>query len=94
GLAVRVMEHSGTELREKLLYAFRLVLARQPSAKEIEILRSAYNEQIEAYGENKKSATELLAVGESPKPKGDVVELAAWTGVANVLLNLSETITK
>jgi hypothetical protein len=92
--AERVMKHDSADLSERLVYAFRLVLARQPSARELEILRAAYEEQVEAYHENTKGASELLGVGESPKPKGDAVQLAAWTGVANVLLNLSETISK
>ena len=41
------------------------------------------------------AAAKLLAVGESPRDKRlDPRELAAWTTVANVILNLDETITK
>ena len=37
----------------------------------------------------------LVAVGESPRDKRlDAAELAAWTTVASVILNLDETITK
>jgi mono/diheme cytochrome c family protein len=47
------------------------------------------------YGGDEEAARKLLAVGESPAdaslPAG---ELAAWTGVALLLLNLDETITK
>ena len=92
--AQRVMSEAGKSVTERLVYAFRLVLARPPSTRELEVLQRAYDEQIENYQENAKRASELLAVGESPKPQGDAVQLAAWTGVANVLLNLSETITK
>ena len=42
-----------------------------------------------------KAATKLVEVGESARnPKLDVAELAAWTTVASVILNLDETITK
>jgi hypothetical protein len=92
--AARVLKEGGSELSQQLTYAFRLVLARQPSAQELKILEQTYNEQVENYKENQKAASDLLAIGESPKPKGDAVQLAALTGVANVLLNLSETITK
>jgi hypothetical protein len=92
--AERVLSHGGNDVHERLVYAFRLVLARHPSASELEVLQRAYDEQVASYQENAKGASELVGVGESPKPKGDPVQLAAWTGVANVLLNLSETITR
>jgi len=45
------------------------------------------------FEQDKKAATELLSIGELPKPKNaNEPLLAAWTGVANVLLNLNETI--
>ena len=41
------------------------------------------------------AAERLLAIGESPRdPAFAPAELAAWTAVMNVLLNLDETITK
>ncbi|MDB6031472.1 MAG: Planctomycete cytochrome, partial [Verrucomicrobiales bacterium] len=92
--AARILKEGGAGLTEQLTYAFRLVLARKPTAQELKILEQTYNEQVENYKENQKAASDLIAIGESPKPKGDPVQLAALTGVANVLLNLSETITK
>ena len=42
-----------------------------------------------------KSATALLAVGDTPAPRwADSAALAAWTCVANTLLNFDETITR
>ena len=57
------------------------------------IFQRTYDDQLANYQEDPKAAS-LLSVGESPKPQGDAVQLAALTGVANVLLNLNETITK
>jgi hypothetical protein len=53
------------------------------------------NERLAAYRSDAKAAEELLNVGLAPRPaKLDKAELAAWTHVARVLLNLHETITR
>ncbi len=52
-------------------------------------------ETLSRYRQDKTSALKLLSVGEmKPDPKIDPVELAAWTTVARVILNMDETITK
>ena len=49
----------------------------------------------EAFGADPERATAFLSAGESPPDPGlDPVELAAWTSVASLLLNLDETITR
>jgi hypothetical protein len=48
-----------------------------------------------AYAADPKAADELLAIGATPVPAGlDTTDLAAWTHVARILLNLHETITR
>jgi hypothetical protein len=93
--ATRVLQQPGLNLEQQLAYAFRLALARPPEKKELAVLEKTYREQKVNFAQDKKAAEELLSVGESPRPKDiDAVELAAMTGVANVLLNLNETITR
>jgi hypothetical protein len=47
------------------------------------------------YCKDGRAALKLLSVGESQRDeKLDVAELAAWTTVASVILNLDETVTK
>ncbi len=41
-----------------------------------------------------RRAKDVLTTGLSPAPAGDAVELAAWTSVVRVFLNLHETITR
>ena len=54
-----------------------------------------YEMQLAAYRDDAESANKVLAVGESAVPEGlNSVELAAWTLVANCVLNLDETMTK
>lgn len=93
-LASRAFAEAGTVLEGQIRHAFRLTLGRGPVAEEIRTLVQTYHTQHERFSQDPKSAEALLAVGESPRPSGiPVVELAAMTTVANVLLNLNETVT-
>ena len=94
-MAARILREGGSDLKQQLTYAFRLALARSPSEQELAILERTYKEQLDNYDQDAKAADELLKVGESPlPPNAKKPLLAAWTGVANVLLNLNETNTK
>lgn len=93
--ATRILQQRGLNLEEQLAFAFRVALARPPEKKELAVLEKTYREQKANFAQDKKAAEDLLTVGESPRPKDiDAAELAAMTGVANVLLNLNETITR
>ncbi len=93
-LASRVLLTANLDLEQRLTLAFRLTLARPPERAERRTLLRTFEEQRAAFAADPKAAKELLGVGESPCPAGlDPIELAAMTGVANVLLNLNETIT-
>ncbi|MHB8899546.1 MAG: PSD1 and planctomycete cytochrome C domain-containing protein, partial [Thermoguttaceae bacterium] len=94
-LAQRILREAGRESKDRAAWAFRLVTARQPSEEELAILVRLFEAGSKSYGEDPESARKTIAVGESPSLEGlDPVELAAWTLVANCLLNLDETITK
>lgn len=82
-------------IESQLAYAFRLTLSRKPNPEELSILSNLYTSQLTHYKEDKQAAKSLLEVGESkPDLNLDPSLLAAWTALANVLLNLDETITK
>ncbi len=92
--AQRVIKEGGSDAASRLNYAWRLALARQPSAEERAILERTLHEQLANYQEDKAGAEKLLKIGDLPVPEGfDMSELAAWTAVGNVILNLNETIT-
>ncbi len=75
--------------------AFRLVLARKPSAEELAILRGSLKRLRGQYAANSEAARKLLVVGEAKRnEKLDVTEHAAFTGVCNLILNLDEALTK
>lgn len=94
-LAERMMTEGGTTSEERIRFAFRLATARLPSADELRVLDTVLDSELAVYRKNQPAAIKLLSVGESPRnPKLDPAELAAWSTVAGVILNLDETVTK
>jgi hypothetical protein len=94
-LAERIMTEGGKTTEERLTFGFRTVLARSAKEAELRILRKMYEDQLTVYRKDDKAAMKLLKVGESSRDeKLDVAELAAWTMIANTLLNLDETVTR
>ena len=93
-LARRVMtEAPDSSDEDRLGFAFRLCLAREPREAEVRVLRQLLERQREA-GLANPAAVKLL-VGNFPVPADcSAAELAAWYAVATALLNLDETITK
>ncbi len=93
--AERVMREGGRSSGERLTFAFRSVLARRPSHAELGSLTQLLGECQQDFRSDPAAAAKLLTAGESPRDESlDVGELAAWTMVMHLLLNLSETVTK
>jgi hypothetical protein len=93
-LAWRVMIAERTD-RNRLRLAFRLATARHPDAREMAALQKTLAKQRALYAQAPEAAGQLLKVGESAAPaQGSKAELAAWTNLCTVILNLDETITK
>ncbi len=95
GLAERILHEnaSGPEARARLL--FRLATARTPDATQVAELGGAYRGHLATYTQDRMAACRLIRIGESrPDPKLDSAELAAWTMVANLVLNLDEVLNK
>jgi hypothetical protein len=94
-LAQRIMTEGGTSPGERITLAFRLALSRPPSETERKILLAGYEHHLANYRKDPHGALKLLRFGESPrKEKLDVSELAAYTAVTGLILNLDEVITK
>lgn len=96
GLAERILREGGSTVPARLKYAFRRCLARPPAPDEAAVLLHLYQSQLDRYLTEKKDPWELATSGTRPVlPKyATPSELAAWTAVSRVLLNLDETITK
>ncbi|MBL8171634.1 MAG: DUF1553 domain-containing protein, partial [Acidobacteria bacterium] len=90
-LAKRMALEANGDLQAKLEYGFRLCQTRRPNAAELARLTALFNQQLTNYKAHPQTAEQLMKgdARELPAP-----ELAAWTIVANVLLNLDETLTK
>jgi hypothetical protein len=94
-LAEKMIREGGTDPAKRIRYAFRLATARDPNAKELQVLRELERTDLAEYRRNKDAARKLVGVGEAKvDSKVDPGELAAWTTVASTILNLDETITR
>ncbi|MCB9782828.1 MAG: DUF1553 domain-containing protein [Candidatus Omnitrophica bacterium] len=94
-LAQRMMIEGGGTPQAKVAYAFERATCRLPNEKETEILLNIYGKQLEDYRSDTEAAEKFVSVGESPIPENlDKADLAAWTTVASMILNLDEAITK
>jgi hypothetical protein len=94
-LAERALREGGRDDKSRASYAFRLATGRSPEGKEWRVLRDLLKKQREVFGKDQPAAVKFLSVGESARDKGiPPAELAAWTTVTSVILNLDETITK
>ncbi len=92
--AQRILTEGGPTPGERIATAFRLALARLPEPRETERVQSMLGIFLEKYRANPEAAKAVLANGESKPPANlDTIELAAWTQVGNLVLNLDENIT-
>ncbi|MEX2309340.1 MAG: DUF1553 domain-containing protein [Pirellulales bacterium] len=93
-LAERATEASSDNAARINLMAERL-LARRLTARESEIVRGSLEKFQQYYAAHADDASKLVEVGESEiKSTVPTTELAAWTMVANELMNLDEAVNK
>jgi mono/diheme cytochrome c family protein len=94
-LARRMVMEGGATVESRATYGFRLCLARPPQAKEVERLTTLFTKARAGFASNIAEASKLATEPLGPLPAGqDAAEMAAWTVVANVLLNLDEMVSK
>jgi len=93
-LALRMMKEGGDTCAARVAYGFRLATGRLPDAQEQQTLESLCHDHLTDFQANVDAARQFLSIGESRLDEAKATpELAAYTMVANTLLNLSETIT-
>ncbi len=90
-LARRMIKEGSGDPAGRATRGFRLVLARQPQPVEIERLTMLHQSELEHFRKDVKAAEALIG---GAQKDFDTAELAAWTVVANVLLNLDEAMAK
>ena len=92
-LAHRVLAETNSDSQNRIPWIFNEVLARNPTSKEADILASVYDEQLKRYSKDTESAKQIAQTLGADQPD-NLAELAAWTAVCRVILNLHETITR
>jgi hypothetical protein len=94
-LAQRILNAANADDNARIRWAWRAVTSRQPDAAEAQIIANVLASHRSRFEKDAEAAKKLTAFGES---KADLklkpVELAAWTLVANLLLNLDEVVNK
>ncbi len=94
-LAQRMMTEGGNSPEERLSSGFRLLTARWPSPQEQKILLNTFYRNRLRYYNDEEAALNLISVGESEwSQELDIRELATYTTVASLILNLDEVITR
>jgi hypothetical protein len=95
GLARRTLQEAAPDLNERAIFAFRACVARRPEAAELERVTALLRRELEHFKGDAAKAEEIALGGDVDPPEGvDAAEFAAWTLVANILLNLDETVTR
>jgi len=93
--AQRMIKTGGDSAEKRIIWAWLAVTAREPEAEELEVALNALTQHRNRYASDATAANQLIAYGESKADETiPVDELAAYTLVANLILNLDETINK
>ena len=94
GLAQRMMT-SSTEAAARITFAYRTVLSRPPAAEEMAVVLELYQRQMRKYEAMPEDAKKAVTFGKTPPITGLAErELASWTLVANLILNLDEAVVR
>ena len=94
-LAERTIKEGGETPEARIAYIFEMATARLPKSKEERLLLETFQAHNQELAANPEAAKALITVGESsPDETLDAVEVAAWTMIANLILNLDEVLNK
>ncbi|NOX99223.1 MAG: DUF1553 domain-containing protein [Verrucomicrobia bacterium] len=93
--ALRILKEAPPNTIERIRFAFEECTARIPTANEIAIITKTLQRERANYAAAPAEAAALLNIGESPQAKNiKPADHAAWTTVASLIMNLSETLTR
>jgi hypothetical protein len=93
-LARRIVIESGSDFSSRLDYAFRLALSRNARPDEQRLLRALFDKHRLDFSLDESDVEQVVGDDAFLLPLADRIELAAWTSVARVVLNLYEAITR
>ncbi|MBP86898.1 MAG: hypothetical protein CMJ64_09300 [Planctomycetaceae bacterium] len=93
-LARRAVTEGGDRDEDRLALVFRCCVARRPTNDEAKVLLDVLHQQVKRLNGGESNPSEIFG-GDAPETDGVTrAELAAWTVVSRIILNLDETITK
>ncbi len=91
----RMLSEGGTTPAERITFGYRTTLSRNPDATELQVVQTVLDQYLDRYRQDPSAAKAVVSVGESPRPDGmNDVDLAAYTLIGNLILNLDETVTR
>lgn len=94
-LAERTLSDAGAAAEDRVTYLYRTVLARRPTPEEMRIVLAGLTQQQQLYQADPPQATRAVHSGESvARNVAPDVETAAWTMIANLMLNTDETLNR
>jgi len=94
GLARRIVREAAPDPAARATYGFRLCVARPPEPAELQLLVAGFHRERDHFATDPRAARQLLGGADPRMAEQDLADVAAWTVVANALLNLDETVTK
>ena len=93
--AEEMIRQGGDTDVDRISWGYRRALSRLPSGEELAIHLRLLDAHRALYMDSPDSAVAVSRIGQHPTPSDiDVRELAAWTSVARVILNLYDTISR
>ncbi len=93
-LAERILTESA-ETSTRIDRAYQLCTSRKANLREHAVIEKLLEDQRQRFTESPENAKQLLEVGESPKADSITeIDLAAWSVICQMILNLDETLTR
>jgi hypothetical protein len=93
-IAERIVREGGHQPGRRLRHCFQLLLSRPPTRSERKTLLADHQTYLQEFTADPAGAESLLKIGSKPRRKElPAPEVAAWTMVANTIMNLDESIT-
>ena len=94
-LAERILREGGKSDADKLEFAWKLVTSRAPSMSKVQTLQSLLHDQQKLFKAEPEKAKQYLDIGDTQRDASlDQAQHAAWTVIANLLLNMDEALTR
>ncbi len=94
-LARRLVSEGGADAGARIRFGLRLCTGRPAADTQVQALTALFENELATYRADAPGALKLATQPLGPLPAGaDPAEMAAWTVVANVLLNLDAVLTK